>query len=37
MAHIAGTDRSQSVLLPDVLDDYVRADNPVRFVDAFVA
>ena len=37
MAHLAGTDRSQSVLLPDVLDDYVRPDNPVRFLDAFVA
>lgn len=37
MAHLAGTDRTQSVLLPDVLDDYVRADNPVRFLDAFVA
>jgi len=36
VAHIAGTDRSQSVLLPEVLDDYVRADNPVRFLDAFV-
>ena len=37
MAHLAGTDRSQSVLLPEVLDDYVRPDNPVRFLDAFVA
>ncbi len=37
MAHIAGTDRTQAVLLPEVLDDYVRPDNPVRFLDAFVA
>ncbi|MGH8569176.1 MAG: transposase, partial [Gammaproteobacteria bacterium] len=37
MAHLAGTDRTQSVLLPEVLDDYVTADNPVRFLDAFVA
>ena len=37
MAYIAGTDRSQAVLLPDVLDDFVRPDNPVRFLDAFVA
>lgn len=37
MAHIAGTDRTQAVLLPEVLDDYVGADNPVRFLDAFVA
>ena len=37
MAHIAGSDRTQAVLLPEVLDDYVTADNPVRFLDAFVA
>ena len=37
MAYIAGPDRSQAVLLPEVLDDYVGADNPVRFLDAFVA
>jgi len=37
MAYIAGPDRTQVVLLPDVLDDYVSADNPVRFLDAFVA
>lgn len=37
MAYIAGADRTQAVLLPEVLDDYVRADNPVRFLDAFVA
>jgi len=37
MAHIAGTDRTQAVLLPEVLDDYVTAANPVRFLDAFVA
>src|SRR5438445_1639838 len=37
MAHIAGPDRTQAVLLPDVLDDFVRDDNPVRFLDAFVA
>lgn len=37
MGYIAGTDRTQAVLLPEVLDDYVGADNPVRFLDAFVA
>ena len=35
MAYIAGSDRTQVVLLPDILDDYVSADNPVRFLDAF--
>src|SRR5260370_32718184 len=37
VAHIAGTDRTPAVLLPEVLDDYVGAVNPVRFLDAFVA
>jgi len=37
MAFIAGPDRTQAVLFPDVLDDYVGAANPVRFLDAFVA
>ncbi len=37
MAYIAGPDRTQAVLLPEVLDDYVGGDNPVRFLDAFVA
>ena len=35
-AHISGEDRSQLLLLPDAVDDYVGANNPVRFVDAFV-
>jgi hypothetical protein len=34
--YIAGHDRSQLLLLPDVVDDYVGSDNPVRFIDAFV-
>jgi transposase len=36
MAHISGTDRSQALLLPESVDDYVGPDNPVRFIDAFV-
>jgi transposase len=36
MTHIAGHDRSQTLLLPETLDDYVGADNPVRFIDPFV-
>jgi hypothetical protein len=24
------------LLLPEVIDDYIVADNPVRFIDAFV-
>ena len=37
MAYIAGPDRTQAVLLPEVLDDYILPDHPVRFLDAFVA
>src|SRR5919202_3154750 len=33
---IAGEDRQQVTLLPDCLDDYVAADNPVRLVEAYV-
>ncbi len=36
MPHIAGHDRSQTLLLPESVDDYVGPDNPVRFIDAFV-
>ena len=36
MAHITGNNRSQLLLLPDAVDDYVGPDNPVRFIDAFV-
>ncbi len=36
MTHIAGPDRSQTLLLPDSLDGYVDAENLVRFIDAFV-
>ena len=33
---VQGEDRTQGVLLPEHLDDYVGADNPVRVVDVFV-
>jgi transposase len=36
MTHILGHDRSQLLLLPEAVDDYVGADNPVRFIDVFV-
>jgi len=36
MTHISGFERSQILLLPEAVDDYVSADNPVRFIDAFV-
>src|ERR1051325_6323141 len=36
MAHLTGHDRSQTLLLPESLDDYVGPENPVRFIEAFV-
>src|SRR5260370_34311583 len=36
LTHITGHDRRQTLLLPEAVDDYVGADNPVRFIDAFV-
>jgi hypothetical protein len=36
VAHVTGHDRSQTLLLPESLDDYVGPDNSARFIDAFV-
>ena len=36
MTHICGFARSHLLLLPEAIDDYVGADNAVRFIDAFV-
>ena len=36
MAHISGDDRTQLLLLPDSVDDYVGSDNFVRLINAFV-
>ena len=33
---VEGEDRAQVTLLPECLDDYIAADNPVRAIDAFV-
>jgi transposase len=33
---LPGSDRQQTHFLPPALEDYVGADNPVRFLDAFV-
>jgi transposase len=35
MNHRTGLDRSQTLLFPERLEDYVAAENPVRFLDAF--
>jgi len=36
MGFVEGVSREQVVLFPEAIDDYVEADNPVRFIDAFV-
>lgn len=36
MGYIEGRKREQVVLFPAVLDDYVKGENPVRFIEAFV-
>ena len=36
MTRIHGSDCTQMLLLPEVVDDYVSPDNPVRFIEAFV-
>jgi transposase len=33
---VSGTDRSQTTLFPECLDDWIDEDNPVRVIDAFV-
>jgi transposase len=34
--YVEGQDRTQSILFPERLDDYIDEDNPVRAVDVFV-
>ena len=34
--YVNGLDRSQPMLLPASVDDYVSAESPVRVIDAFV-
>ncbi len=37
MDYIRGVTRNQVVLFPETVEDYITEDNPVRFIDAFVA
>ncbi len=37
MNHRTGLDRSQTLMFPERLEDYIGPENPVRFLDAFVA
>lgn len=36
MSYIQGVNRQQTVLFPEVLDDYISPQNPVRVLDAYV-
>src|SRR5258708_21588081 len=36
MAHVSGQSRYQTTLFPEVLDEVVSMDDPVRGIDAFV-
>jgi hypothetical protein len=33
---VEGTDRQQSTLFPECLEDWICEDNPVRVIDVFV-
>src|SRR5712691_10141852 len=37
MDYIRGVTRNQVVLFPETVEDYITEDNPVRFIDGFVA
>ena len=36
MGYIEGQDRKQSLLFPEMLEDYISEENPVRFIDVFI-
>ncbi len=36
MSYIKGINRNQTLLFPEVIEDYIEEDNPVRFIDAYV-
>ena len=36
MDHVSGIAREQITLFPEAVEDYISAENPVRFLDAFV-
>src|SRR5256885_15607869 len=37
MDYIRGVTRSQVILFPESVEDYITEDNPVRFIDGFVS
>jgi transposase len=36
MGSISGMNRQQVLLFPEVVDEYIEGNNPVRFIDAYV-
>jgi transposase len=34
--YISGSDRNQTILFPETIEDYIEDDNPVRFIDVYV-
>src|ERR1700731_586272 len=36
MGHVAGVERTQSILFPQSLDEFISDNNSVRFIDAYV-
>lgn len=36
MGYIAGLDRGQITMFPELIDDYISEDNPIRVIDAFI-
>ena len=36
MSYIKGINRDQTLLFPEVIEDYIDEDNPVRFIDTYV-
>jgi transposase len=36
MGYIRGMNRDQVLLFPDLIDDYIEENNPVRFIEAYV-
>ena len=37
MSYVQGVDRKQTIMFPEVIDDYIQDNNPVHFIDVFVS
>ena len=34
ISYLAGVVRNQGILFPEIVDDYIKDDNPVKFIEA---